>query len=59
MSSPKDFEFQDGVILRQVDAFDLWIWPSMAFRQFGLLFGWSGFLQEKVQKQLSRICVLL
>jgi hypothetical protein len=50
MSSPQDFEFQDGLILRQVDAFDFGIWPSMAFRPFGLHFGWSGFLQKKVQK---------
>ena len=43
------FEFQDGLIIRQIDSFDLWKWLIMAFGPVGLIFGWSGFLKKKVQ----------
>jgi len=45
------FEFQDGLIIRHTDYFDIWKWSRQALGLKGLLFGWTGFLQNKVQQQ--------
>ncbi|MGQ7947512.1 nuclear transport factor 2 family protein [Flavobacterium sp. WC2509] len=45
------FEFQDGLIVKHIDYFDIWKWSKQAFGFKGLLFGWTGFMQKQIQKQ--------
>lgn len=45
------FEFENGLIKRHVDQFDLWRWSKMALGAPGLLLGWSPIVRNKVQKQ--------
>lgn len=45
------FEFKDGLIIKHIDKFDFWKWSSQAFGLKGLLIGWTGFMQRKVQEQ--------
>jgi len=52
------FVFQDDLIYRHSDSFDLWKWTRMALGTPGTLLGWSGPLQSKVRdtarRQLNR-----
>ena len=43
------FAFQDGLIIRHTDAFDLWRWTRMAIGPAGTALGWSGPFQNKVR----------
>ena len=43
------FTFEDGLIVRHVDDFDLWRWTRMALGATGVLTGWSGFTRSKVR----------
>ena len=43
------FVFQDGLIFRHTDAFDLWRWTRMAIGPAGTLLGWSGPFQNNVR----------
>ena len=45
------FEFKDGLIIKHTDTFDLWKWSKQAFGFKGLLFGWTTFMQQKIQQQ--------
>lgn len=45
------FKFKDGLILEHVDSFDFWRWSRQALGLPGLIFGWTSFLQKKVQKK--------
>jgi len=45
------FLFQDGLIIKHTDDFDIWKWSKQALGIKGLLLGWTGFLQNKIQKQ--------
>ena len=45
-----EFEFKDGKIVRHADTFDIWKWSRQALGVSGLLFGWSGFLQNKIRQ---------
>src|SRR5690606_2817770 len=45
------FTFRDGLILTHKDVFDFHTWSKQALGLPGLLLGWSGFLQNKVQSQ--------
>lgn len=45
------FDFKDGLIIRHTDYFDIWKWSRQALGLKGFLFGWTGFLQKKVQQQ--------
>lgn len=45
------FVFQDGLIIKHIDNFDVWKWSKQAFGTVGYLLGWTGFFQKKVQKQ--------
>jgi ketosteroid isomerase-like protein len=47
------FEFQDGLIRRHRDTFDLWRWSRMALGAPGVLLGWSPVIRNKVQKQAA------
>ncbi len=48
------FTFRDGLILDQVDAFDLWAWTRQALGAPGWLLGWTPFLQAKVRSEARR-----
>lgn len=43
------FGFQDGLIIRHTDTFDLWRWTRMAIGPAGTALGWSGPFQNKVR----------
>jgi ketosteroid isomerase-like protein len=45
------FYFQDGLIIKHIDDFDIWKWSKQALGIKGLLLGWTGFMQKKIQKQ--------
>lgn len=45
------FEFKDGLIIKHTDDFDIWKWSRQALGFSGFLFGWTGFLQQKIRKQ--------
>lgn len=51
------FEFQDGLIIRHTDHFNLWKWSQQALGFQGFLIGWTPFfkrgLQKKTHKMLS------
>ena len=44
------FRFQDGLIVRHDDSFDLWRWTRMAIGPAGVLLGWSPPIQGKIRK---------
>ncbi|PWB21559.1 nuclear transport factor 2 family protein [Flavobacterium sp. HTF] len=46
-----EFVFQDGLIIKHTDNFDVWKWSKQAFGLTGYLLGWTGFFQGKIQKQ--------
>lgn len=46
-----EFIFQDGLIIKHTDNFDVWKWSKQAFGFKGLLLGWTGFFQDKVKEQ--------
>lgn len=46
-----EFIFQDGLIIKHTDNFDVWKWSKQAFGIKGLLMGWTGFFQDKVKEQ--------
>lgn len=43
--------FKDGLIIEHTDAFDFYKWTRMALGLPGFLFGWSNFMQRKIQKE--------
>jgi ketosteroid isomerase-like protein len=45
------FHFKEGLIIKQTDDFDIWKWSKQALGIKGLLFGWTGFMQNKIQEQ--------
>lgn len=45
------FIFKDGLIINHQDDFDFWRWSTQALGFIGLILGWSGLLQQKVQAQ--------
>jgi ketosteroid isomerase-like protein len=48
------FEFRDGKIIRHRDTFDFWAWASQALGPIGWLFGWSGFLKNRVRTRAAK-----
>jgi hypothetical protein len=46
-----EFLFQDGLIIKHTDNFDVWKWSKQAFGITGYLLGWTGFFQDKVREQ--------
>jgi ketosteroid isomerase-like protein len=48
------FHFQDGLIIKHTDDFDIWKWSKQALGIKGLLMGWTGFMQKKIQEQARR-----
>jgi hypothetical protein len=45
------FQFQDGLIINHNDDFDIWNWAKQALGIKGLLLGWTGFVQKKIQEE--------
>jgi len=45
------FVFQDGLIIKHTDSFDVWKWSKQAFGFTGYLLGWTGFFQKKINQQ--------
>lgn len=45
------FKFQNGLIIRHTDSFDIWKWSKQALGLKGFLLGWTGFMQKQIQKQ--------
>jgi len=48
------FEFQDGVISRHADKFNLWRWSSMTLGPLGTFLGWTPFVQSSIRKEARR-----
>lgn len=48
------FEFEDGLIVRHIDDFDLWRWTRMALGLPGVLTGWTPMTQSQVRKRAAR-----
>ncbi len=44
------FEFENGKIVKHIDAFDFYKWSSQALGLMGKLLGWTSFLQNKVRQ---------
>lgn len=44
------FVFKDGLIIKHTDEFDIWKWSQQALGLPGYLLGWTGFMQQKIQK---------
>jgi limonene-1,2-epoxide hydrolase len=47
------FEIQDDKIIRHSDHFDLYRWSRMALGIQGILIGWTGFFQRKLQQKTN------
>ena len=47
------FWFEDGLIARQEDTFDLWRWAGMALGPRGQLLGWAPLVQGAIRKQAA------
>jgi hypothetical protein len=47
------FQFQDNLIIKQTDDFDVWKWASQALGISGYLLGWTGYLQKKIQQKAA------
>lgn len=45
------FHFQDGLIIKHTDDFDIYNWSKQAFGLYGFLFGWTGYMQKKIQEK--------
>lgn len=45
------FNFKDGLIINHVDHFDIWKWAKQALGIKGMLMGWTGFMQKKIQQK--------
>ncbi len=45
---------QNGAITEHTDKFDFWRWVRQALGLPGLLLGWTGFLQQQVQKKAKK-----
>ena len=45
-----EFHFKDGLIIKHTDDFDLWEWSKQALGVKGVLLGWTGYFQKKIQQ---------
>ncbi len=45
------FHFEGGLIIKHIDDFDIWRWAKQALGLKGILLGWTGFMQKKIQQQ--------
>lgn len=49
------FEFQEGLIVRHRDSFDLWAWATMALGLKGRLLGWLPPVQNAIRKESAQL----
>lgn len=49
------FEFEDGLIIKHYDNFNLHKWAAQALGITGLLLGWTPFFQKKLQRQCRQL----
>jgi ketosteroid isomerase-like protein len=47
------FDFEDGLIRRHRDRFDLWRWAGQALGLKGRLLGWAGPVQQAIRRQAA------
>jgi hypothetical protein len=47
------FWFENGLIVRHEDTFDLYLWASMALGPIGRLLGWTPVLQGQIRKRAA------
>jgi hypothetical protein len=45
------FHFQDGLIIKHTDDFDVWKWSKQALGIKGVLFYWTGYMQKKIHEK--------
>jgi ketosteroid isomerase-like protein len=45
------FHFKDGFIIKHTDDYDIWKWSKQALGLTGYLFGWTGYMQRKINKK--------
>ena len=46
-----EFQFKEGLIYKHSDNFNVWKWSQQALGWKGLLLGWTGFFQQKIQEK--------
>lgn len=46
--------FKDGLIIEHSDAFAIYSWTRQAFGLTGLLFGWSNWMNRKIQREAKK-----
>jgi limonene-1,2-epoxide hydrolase len=44
------FEFENGLIIKHTDEFDLWKWSRQALGFKGFILGWTQFMKNKIQQ---------
>ena len=49
-----EFEFKDGLIIKQHDHFDIYKWSKQALGWKGFLLGWTNFMQNKIQQNAKK-----
>ncbi len=49
------FEFEDGMIVRHRDSFDLWAWAGMALGLKGRVLGWLPPVQAAIRKESAQL----
>lgn len=49
------FEFQDGLIIKHTDYFDLHRWAKQALGFRGAILGWSAYFKKKLQQRTNRM----
>ncbi len=48
------FEFQDGLIIKHTDFFDLYKWSKQALGWKGFWLGWTNFMKNKIRKTAQK-----
>ena len=48
------FEFQDGLIIKHTDSFDIYKWSKQALGLKGFLLGWTSFMRNKIQESAKK-----
>ena len=48
------FEFQDGLIIKHTDSFDIYKWSKQALGFKGFLLGWTSFMRNKIQESAKK-----
>lgn len=48
------FEFENGLVVKHTDTFDLWRWARMALGPVGIILGWTPMVQAAIHKDARR-----